>query len=48
MFGQDDMNNMGEFFDTFPNDGKYILRVYNPLEGPTLCMGKTRFLIPIF
>lgn len=38
--GQDDKHNLGEFVNIFPYDGKF-LRVYNPLEGPTLRMGKS-------
>ncbi|WMV30454.1 hypothetical protein MTR67_023839 [Solanum verrucosum] len=46
MLGQDDKNNLEKFVGTFPYDGKFFLRVYNLLEGPTLCMGKGRFLTP--
>ncbi|WMV14249.1 hypothetical protein MTR67_007634 [Solanum verrucosum] len=46
MLGQDDKNNLEEFVGAFPYDGKFFLRVYNLLEGPTLCMGKGSFLTP--
>ncbi|WMV37555.1 hypothetical protein MTR67_030940 [Solanum verrucosum] len=44
MLGQDDKNNLEEFVGAFSYDGKFFLRVYNLLEGPTLCMGKGSFL----
>ncbi|KAH0773700.1 hypothetical protein KY290_010837 [Solanum tuberosum] len=40
MLGQDDKNNLEGFVGAFPYDGKFFLRVYNLLEGPTLCIGK--------
>ncbi|KAH0743239.1 hypothetical protein KY290_031232 [Solanum tuberosum] len=46
MLGQDDKNNLEGFVGAFPYDGKFFLRVYNLLEGPTLCMGKGSFLTP--
>ncbi|KAH0638013.1 hypothetical protein KY289_037928 [Solanum tuberosum] len=45
MLGQDDKYHLDGFVDTFPYDGKF-LRVYNPIEEPTLCMGKGSFLSP--
>ncbi|WMV13660.1 hypothetical protein MTR67_007045, partial [Solanum verrucosum] len=46
MLGQDDKNNLEGFVGAFPYDGKFFFRVYNLLEGPTLCMGKGSFLTP--
>ncbi|KAH0693076.1 hypothetical protein KY285_020173 [Solanum tuberosum] len=46
ILGQDDKHNLEEFVGTFPYDGQFFLRVYNPLEGPTLCMGNGSFLTP--
>ncbi|KAH0633572.1 hypothetical protein KY284_036358 [Solanum tuberosum] len=39
MLGQDDKYHLDGFVDNFPYDGK-LLRVYNLIEEPTLCMGK--------
>uniref|UniRef100_M1DG64 Uncharacterized protein n=1 Tax=Solanum tuberosum TaxID=4113 RepID=M1DG64_SOLTU len=46
MLGQDDKYHLDGSVDTFPYDGKSVLRIYNPLEEPTLCMGKGSFLNP--
>lgn len=46
MLPQDDNHNLEEFVGTYPYDGKFFLRVYNPLKGPMLCMGKDIFLTP--
>ncbi|WMV45780.1 hypothetical protein MTR67_039165 [Solanum verrucosum] len=48
VIGQDDKNNLEEFVGTFPYDGMFFLRVYNPLEAPTLCTGKGSSLTPFF
>uniref|UniRef100_M1DQM9 Uncharacterized protein n=1 Tax=Solanum tuberosum TaxID=4113 RepID=M1DQM9_SOLTU len=46
MLGQNDKYHLDGFVDTFPYDGKSFLRVYNPIEEPTLCMRKSSFLSP--
>ena len=44
ILGKDNRHNLDESIDTFTYDGNFFLRVYNLLEGPTLCMGKVSFL----
>ncbi|KAH0725275.1 hypothetical protein KY284_001140 [Solanum tuberosum] len=46
MLGQDKKYHLDGFVDNFPYDGNSFLRVYNPIDKPTLCMGKGSFLSP--
>uniref|UniRef100_M1DQB2 Uncharacterized protein n=1 Tax=Solanum tuberosum TaxID=4113 RepID=M1DQB2_SOLTU len=46
MPGQNGRHMVGDIVVSFPYARKLFLRFYDPLEGPTLCVGKDSFLDP--
>ncbi|KAH0724934.1 hypothetical protein KY284_000799 [Solanum tuberosum] len=46
MPGRNGRHMVGDIVVSFPYAGKLFLRFYDPLEGPTLCVGKDSFLDP--
>uniref|UniRef100_M1DE91 Uncharacterized protein n=1 Tax=Solanum tuberosum TaxID=4113 RepID=M1DE91_SOLTU len=46
MFGRNGRQMVVDIVNSFPYAGKLFLRVYHPLEEPTLCVGKDSFLDP--